>query len=362
MAECNIKQKNMLQLAEYQRSLWRHPNLRFLFFELTDRCNLNCLHCGSGCTAQNSTCLACDAIERVLGRVAERYRAENIMVCLTGGEPMLHPDLFRVIRQAVRLGFPVGMTTNGTLIDSAAASRLAESGLDTVAVSIDGPEDAHDAFRRAGGSFALAVRGVHALQAAGLEPQVITVVHRQNFSRLEELFRFLSAEGVRSWRLVNIDPIGRARENAGLLLSGRELRGLYDFVRDKRFDPAVGMEVTCGCSHFLTYEYEHMVRNFYFQCQAGTQAASVMANGDIGACLDIERRPELIQGNVYRDDFVGVWENGFGVYRRNRADSSETCRRCGWREVCMGDSAHTWDYEKQEPAYCVVKLWEEEDR
>ena len=138
MAECNIKQKNMLQLAEYQRSLWRHPNLRFLFFELTGRCNLNCLHCGSGCTAQNSTCLAFDAIERVLGRVAECYRAEDIMVCLTGGEPMLHPDLFRVIRQAAGLGFPVGMTTNGTLIDCAAASRLAESGLDTVAVSIDG--------------------------------------------------------------------------------------------------------------------------------------------------------------------------------------------------------------------------------
>ena len=80
-----------------------------------------------------------------------------------------------------------------------------------------------------------------------------------------------------------------------------------------------------------------------------------MANGDIGGCLDIERRPELIQGNVYRDDFINVWETGFQMFRRDRTERSSKCRTCIHKNVCMGDSAHTWDYDMDEPGYCVAE-------
>ena len=97
------------------------------------------------------------------------------------------------------------------------------------------------------------------------------------------------------------------------------------------------------------------VRDFYFQCGAGILVGSIMANGDIGACLDIERRPELIQGNIRRDDFVDVWENRYQAFRRNRAEESAVCRDCEHREYCMGDSTHTWDFDRKEPRYCAVK-------
>ena len=351
-----IKESNMRELAEYMHQLWEHPRLKFLFFEMTDQCNLNCLHCGSSCVGGNHTYLEYDLIGKVMRSVSERYDASQIMICITGGEPMLHSDIYRTVRTAHELGFPVGMTSNGTLINERAAKSLAFAGLDTVAISLDGIADTHDEFRRFSGSFTRAMHGVHALRDAGIESQAITVIHKNNIHQLEEMFEFFRNDGFYSWRLVNIEPIGRANDNKELLLDAKDMTRLLNFIREKRFDNTNDMDVTYGCSHFLTYDYERDVRDFYFQCGAGTQIASIMANGDIGACLDIERRDDLIQGNVHIDDFIDVWENRFHEFRFDRAEKSLVCKGCEYRNVCMGDSAHTWNYDKNEPNYCVMKM------
>ena len=80
-----------------------------------------------------------------------------------------------------------------------------------------------------------------------------------------------------------------------------------------------------------------------------------MVDGNIGACLDIERRQDLVQGNIYKDDFIDVWENRFQGFRTNRALLSEKCSICEFKSICQGDSAHTWDYDANEPMFCVAK-------
>ena len=164
-----VKEKNMQDLAVYRRQLWEHPQLRFLFFEMTNQCNLSCLHCGSSCTGKNHTYLEYDLIERVMKSVADRYDSRNIMICITGGEPMLHPDIYETVKLAHDYGFSVGMTSNGTLINDDGAKALAYASLDTIAVSLDGIEETHDAFRQSPGSFKRAMNGVHALRSAGIE-------------------------------------------------------------------------------------------------------------------------------------------------------------------------------------------------
>ena len=348
-----IKKENMKELAQYQRKLRKQPKLTCLFFELTDKCNLSCRHCGSGCLASNGYFLPYERMEKVLKEVAGKYRPEDILICLTGGEPLLHPDVYRVIYTARTLGFPVGMTTNGTLINDGAAGKLAAAGLNTIAVSIDGVGQVHDKLRRTAGSFERAINGIHALRKYGIEAQAVTVVHKGNLDHLEELYDYLKKDGFYSWRLTNVDPIGRARDEEDLILETEDLEHLLSLIRRYRYDPENEMEVTYGCSHFLGFDYENEVRDFYFQCGAGLLVGSVMANGDIGACLDIERRPELIQGNVCRDSFVDVWENRFQVFRRDRTENSAVCRVCEHRDYCMGDSAHTWDFDRGQPRYCL---------
>ena len=350
----SVKERDMKALADYQNTLMSNPKLRYIFFELTDKCNLQCLHCGSNCDSKKNTFLTFDAVRNTLQSIAREYDPDEVMVCLTGGEPMLHPELFEIIVLARRMGFPVGITTNGTLINDASARKLSHSGLNTVAISIDGTKEIHDAFRCCPGSFDKAMSGIMALKHNGIEPQVMTVASKANLHDLPALGDYLQSKGIYSWRITNIDPIGRAQINDSLLFSAVEIRELLSFIRDMRYSQKVEMEVTYGCSHFLTYDYEREVRDFYFQCGAGILVGSVMANGDIGACLDIERRRDLIQGNIYKDDFMTIWNNRFEIFRINKAERSHLCAGCVYKDVCRGDSAHTWDYDLDEPRYCLA--------
>ena len=354
----SIKEENMRRLADYQRQLWLNPKLTFLFFELTDQCNLGCRHCGSSCSGGNHAYLPFETVKKVLKRVADRYNPRQIMVCLTGGEPLLHPRCADVVRLSSELGFPVGITSNGTLIGDQTASALADAGLNTISISVDGIGETHDQFRNSKGCFERAIAGIKALQANGIEPQIMSVIHKQNLNQLEEMFSFFQSLDVYSWRLTNVDPIGRAREENELLLDGNDLKRLYDFIQRARMDGGGDMEVTYGCSHFVTLAYERMIRDSYFQCGAGTQVASITAQGEIVACLDIERRADLVQGTVWDDDFIDVWENKFQTFRRDRTEDSDICRNCEKRGICLGDATHTWDFDHKRPNYCVSKMME----
>ncbi len=343
----NIKRSQLELLAQHREQLRKFPHLRWLFFEITDRCNLKCMHCGSNCTSEGSY-LTIDDIKAALRSVSQ----DKPMICLTGGEPMLHPDFFEIASCISDMGFLWGMTTNATLIDDAAARRLKQAGLGTVSVSLDGMEQSHDLFRRQTGAWNRAVRGLQALRNAGIVPQVTTVLHRDNFHELEALYDFLCDMGITSWRPINIEPIGRACESSGLLLKPDQFSHLISFIRDKRFDRNCKMEVTFGCSHYLGVQYERMVRDHYFLCGAGILTASIRCNGDICACLDIVNKPELVQGNIHSDDFMDVWLHRFEAFRRDRTADCSQCIVCPERDLCGGDSAHTWNYDRKEPLLC----------
>ena len=342
-----LKRSQLEQVARHRDGLRMSPRLRWLFFEITDRCNLNCRHCGSSCTARGTDLTAGDIMKTL-----RSVRPDEPMVCLTGGEPLHHREFFEIAAAVRGSGFAWGMTTNATLIDGNVAAKLKETGMSTVSVSLDGLEQSHDYLRRKKGSWQSALKGLRCLQDAGFEPQVTTVVNRKNIDDLEPLYDLLCGMGITSWRPINVEPIGRACGSEDLLLTPGQFTGLLSFIRSKRFDRGCGMEVTFGCAHYLGTEYERMVRDNYFLCGAGILVAGIRSNGDICACLDIENRPELVQGNIHTDDFMDVWLNRFRAFRRDRTSDCRKCLGCPERFICGGDSAHTWDYEKNEPMLC----------
>ena len=343
----NIKRTQLVQVAEHREDLRANPRLRWLFFEITSRCNLRCRHCGSDCTAAGQS-LSVQDVESTLVSA----RPEHPMICLTGGEPLLHPDFFEIAKRIRSLGFSWGMTTNATLIDEETAWKLRKAEMSTVSVSLDGLEQSHDLLRGQPGAWRRAICGLRSLQQAGFQPQVTTVVHQGNIHELAPLYALLCDMGISSWRPINIEPIGRACEAGNLLLTTEQFDHLLRFIRAKRFDPECKMRVTFGCSHYLGTETERMVRDHYFLCGAGILVASVRSNGDICACLDIENRKELVQGNIRTDDFLEVWHNRFQAFRRDRTGDCAMCADCAERFVCGGDSTHTWDFAKNEPLLC----------
>ena len=350
------KKKHMKELARYvNEELRPNPELRSLFFELTVNCNEHCRHCGSRCgDVKSEYSLSADEWKRVLDDVKSQFDPKKLRLCITGGEPLLYPGFFEVTEYAKSLGFIWGMTSNGTLITKEVTEKLRNAGMATISVSIDGLRETHDWFRESPGSFDKTLEGVKNLveSRAFKHVQITTVVHHRNYPELEKMYELFKTTGVRSWRVINIEPIGRAKDNPELMLTKDEYAGLLDFIESHRF--ADKMEVCYGCSHFLGIKREREVRPWYFLCNAGVYTAGILNNGDITACLDIERRPELIQGNIRRDSLKDVWENGFEIYRTDYRKKGQ-CAKCKNYAFCRGDSFHTWDFDKNEPALCMFK-------
>jgi len=347
----NIKTKHMKMLADYRKELVQAPKLRNLFFELTLRCNENCIHCGSRCNEVRSDELSAQVYYDFLDKIKRDFGTKDIMLCITGGEPLLRKEFFDIMGYAHKLGFRWGMTSNATLINEETARKLKECGMGTISVSIDGLPETHDEFRRTKGGYEKAMRGIDCLIKEGgfRHIQVTTVVHRGNIDQLDALYDIMCGIDIDSWRVINMEPIGRAKDFTDLLLRPEDYRRMFDFIREKR---GLGMPVQYGCSHYLGLDYEREVRDWYFLCNAGIYTASIMSNGDIGACLDIERRPETIEGNILRDDFTEVWKNGFRIFREQLAGRSEKCSGCTEKEFCGGGACHSWDYDRNEQQVC----------
>lgn len=355
MLNVDMKRSHLEQMREYRKRLMVKPQLRNLFLELTLRCNERCMHCGSHCGEVFSEELTVEQYRTFLQQVKEDMGTGGKMLDITGGEPLLRKEFFDIMGAAHELGFSWGMTSNATLIDDSVAKDLKKVGIGTISVSIDGLEQTHDEFRRTPGGYKKAMEGIESLlRCGGLEHvQVTTVVTHKNIGELDELFRIFNDMDIDSWRVINMEPMGRAKEHPELILTPDDYRTMFEFIRNKRMQ---GEPVSYGCSHYLGMEYEREVRDWYYLCTAGLYTASICANGDIIACLDIERRPEFIQGNVLRDRFSEVWNNKFQIFRRDLSDDNPTCAKCDQKDYCHGDSYHSWDFDKNEPMLCFKDI------
>ena len=283
------------------------------------------------------------------------FNLSRLFLCITGGEPLLRPDFFEILSYAHETGFRWGMTTNATLITEDVAHRLAECGMATVSVSIDGLPETHDRLRGLPGGYEAAMRGIQNLinEGAFQNVQITTVVNHESIGELDALFEVFDRIDIDSWRVVNLEPIGRALQWPNRMLTDEDYRTLFSFIREKR---KAGYPVEYGCSHYLGPDYEGELRDWYWLCNAGIYTASIMANGDIGACLDIERRPETVQGTIRESRLKDVWENRFELFRRDLSDTSEFCKDCRHADHCRGDAHHSWDYDNNRPLICFKGL------
>lgn len=353
-----IKIRNMEKLYEQRIQLYDHPQLRSLFLEVTSRCNAKCEHCGSRCGEKiQKDEISKEKLMETLKEVAEHYDPKKILLCVTGGEPLLRKDLFEIMEYATSLGFHWGMTSNGILIDEKMVKKLVKANMKTVSISIDGLKETHESFRKIPGSFDKIIKGIKLMQKeSSIEiVQVTSVANKKNFEQLEELYQLMLELGVKYWRVVNCDPIGRAKLNDDILLSPAQYRKLFDFIYEKRKEGKIVIDY--GCSHYLGYNMEKEIRPNYFICLTGLCIGSILSNGDIFVCPNVERRKELIQGNINTDSFVEVWENKFKPFRHEKRTSNKGCERCSHFKYCGGDAFHTWNFDENKPNICIKKIY-----
>ena len=336
--------------ALYRSTRESHP-LEQLFWECTLRCNLACRHCGSDCKAVAQVPdMPLEDFLRVLDSVNARCEPHSVFVIVTGGEPLMRPDLEACGRGIYDKGFAWGMVTNGFALSAERFRRLREAGLGSATVSLDGLQESHDWMRGRPGSFERASAAVRMLASErDFVFDVVTCVNRRNYDELPRIKEMLIGWGVPSWRIFTVFPMGRAAGDPELQLSNGQFRGLLDFIKATRKEGRI--HASYGCEGFLG-NYEGEVRDHFYHCEAGITAASVLVDGSISACASI--RADYHQGNIYQDDFMDVWERGFRPYRDREWMRSGECAGCKYFKYCLGGGMHLRDAQGQ-LLFCHLK-------
>ena len=338
--ELGLRKAIQLETGRRQNNRRREKHLlQQLFWECTLRCNLKCLHCGSDCKAMNGLeDMPLDDFLSVLDQLKNIVNPNIVLVVTTGGEPLMREDIEICGREISTRGYIWGMVSNGLLLTDKRLKNLIESGLQTIAISLDGFETEHNWMRGSSQSFCKAVNAIKTLSESSITWDVITCVNKRNIDQLESFKQFLLDIGVRQWRLFTVFPSGRAKGNDELQLDSSQMKRLMDFIIDKRKSGEILLNYSC--EGFLG-KYEYEVRDYQFFCQAGINVASIRNDGSISGCLSI--RSDYNQGNIYHDNFNEVWLNKFQVYRDHNWMKTGECAECDMWRYCEGNGFHLRD-------------------
>lgn len=316
-----------------------HP-LKYLFWECTLRCNLSCLHCGSDChTSSSISDMPADVFLNEMEHLAQVYNPADIMVVITGGEPLVRKDLPDIGMKLRKLGYRWGIVTNGMGLNATLFNKLISSGLGAITLSIDGLEDDHNWLRNNHRAYEKAMAALELICSySRLEADVVTCVNQRNIGNLDQIYDNLVAKGLKNWRLFTITPIGRAKDFPELDLPDHQFKTLIDFIVKKKED-ASPMNVNFSCESYLG-NLDDKARDGLFFCRAGIHIASILADGSVSACPNIDRH--FIQGNIYDKHLDEIWENNFAPFRDRSWTKKGQCETCKDYKYCQGSGMHWW--------------------
>jgi radical SAM enzyme (rSAM/lipoprotein system) len=274
--------------------------------------------------------------------------AENFTVVLTGGEPLLRKDIELCGREIRKRGMRWSMVSNGYLYDKEKHISLLNAGLGALTISIDGLESSHNWLRNNDRSFEKVDIAIGlAASSSRLNFDVVTCVNKRNFQELEEIRDYLIHKGVKSWRLFTIVPIGRAKDDAEMFLTDTQFKALMDFICESR--KRNDIDVKFSCEGFVG-KYELKVRDSNFFCRAGINIGSILIDGSISACPNIDR--SFTQGNIYNDNFFSIWQTKYALFRDRSWTKTGKCAECKDYKDCEGNGFHYWQGEKKDVLVC----------
>ncbi|MCK9390438.1 MAG: radical SAM protein [Syntrophales bacterium] len=242
--------------------------LRMVAWEVTRSCNLACVHCraSSVCGPYEGE-LDTAACRRLLDEIADFSRP---VVILTGGEPLLRPDIWEIAAYGDRKGLRMVMATNGTLVTEDTAKKMLAAGIRRVSVSLDGPDaESHDRFRRVTGAFAGALAGIEAMQRAGMEFQINTTITRDNLDHIKEIHDLALKIGAAAHHIFLLVPTGRARELAEQEISAEQYERTLEWFYERSLACPIQLKATCAPHYYRIF---HQHRGGLNRAAAGKQS------------------------------------------------------------------------------------------
>ena len=176
------------------------PDLRLISWNITLRCPLRCAHCYVNASEHEAEgVLSTDEAYAVIDQICEMGRP---VVILSGGEPLMRDDIFRIARYGTKKGLVMAMGTSGVLIDETCAREIRDSGIRKVAISIDSADPSvHDSFRGLAGAWDRAVQGIRHCVNEGIGVQINTTVLSPDIQAIKDVVSLGTGLGVSDYQL-----------------------------------------------------------------------------------------------------------------------------------------------------------------
>jgi len=269
------------------------PSLRYLEFQITDRCNLRCGHCYIGDGLHQDL-----ALEKIFKVLREFEEIQGLRLLLSGGEPLLHPQFWRINEILRDYPFRSILLSNGTLITEETARNLR---VHEVQVSLDGMKEGHESIRGEG-TFEKVLQAIDHLQEADIRVSVATMIHRRNLLEFDQLASLIQSKNIREWNVDIPSIAGRLEENKDFWVSPSE------------------------AAPFLQYGYGGGLHSSEKNACCGAHLCAILPNGHIAKC------------GLFSQEPVGSIDEGLRVCwdRIPRIQLEELACNCPEIEECRG--------------------------
>lgn len=335
--------------------------IRLVAWEITRNCNLSCVHCRAAATnGPYEGELDTQACFGLLDGIAD---TGSPIVILTGGEPLMRPDIFEIARYGTDKGLRMVMAPNGTLITEKVAQNMADSGIQRISISLDGASrESHDAFRGVEGAFDGALRGIQHAKAAGIDFQINTTITKVNLEQIPEIQALAAELGAVAHHIFLLVPTGRGKYILDQAIDAVEYEKTLNWFYDQREQTPLQLKATCAPHYyrilrqraraegkqvsFQTHGLDAVTRG----CLGGTGFCFVSHQGIVQPCGFLN----LNCGDITRSSFKQVWEKSeIFLKLRDYEQLKGKCGICEYKRVCGGCRARafeaTGDYLAEEP-------------
>jgi len=316
-------------------------------WNVTRECNMKCSHC------------YINAVDRKLDHELDTQEAKNLMdqiyqvsrplLILSGGEPLLRPDIFELIRYGSKIGLKMGLGSNGSRIDKVAARRLKESGIATVSISLDSNiPSQHDEFRGVAGAWESAVEACKNLRRNNVLVQVNTTLTQQNYNQIDDIMTLAESIGVENFHLFFLVPTGRGTKMTDI--SPEQYEEMITKTFAKTANHTLNVRPSCAPQFMriakdMGLDMRHWIRG----CIAGMYYCRVYPNGDVTPCPYLP----IKLGNVREKSFKEIWFNSEILKAlRNPNALKGKCGVCEYRSLCGGCRARAYGLSNDFIDYC----------
>jgi len=343
-----------IDLEKAAAALRAGPSGPVVIWNLIRRCNLTCRHCyATSADIDFKGELTTQEVRRVM---ADLRRFGVPVLILSGGEPLMRPDIFDLAQHAKALGFYVALSTNGTLIDESNLPRIRDAGFDYLGISIDGLEESHDRFRRRPGAFRESLRGIRLCRDAGIRVGLRFTLTRDNALDLPGLLQLMEREAVGKFYLSHLNYAGRGNKNRGAAAHFRMTREAMDLLIAacrQRLQDGLPCEFVTGNNdadgvYLLRWAERHFPKRAgilrrVLQNWGGNASGVNIANIDnLGHVHPDTFWWNHSLGNVRERPFSEIWEDSSDPLMAGLKQSPHPvggrCARCAHLDICNGNT------------------------